>query len=128
MIGVVLIILFLMGVYILLSIQKKNECKRVVKGKEQKEPKEPKVSCAKVQNTFVPVEDHIVPTHASQTNKFNNMIGNVNSSQGVGPGVLEVVIPSDFYQFTSRPGEYDWPSGSIEPDYIYNGDRIHRRL
>ena len=120
MIGIILIILFLIGVYMLLSIQKKGTCKKVVE--------EQKVSCAKVQNTFVPVEDYIVPTHASHTNKMNNKLGNVNSSAGYGPGVLEVVIPSDFYQFSSRPGEYDWPSGSIEPDYIYNDDGHHRRL
>jgi hypothetical protein len=122
MLGVVLIILFLTGVYWLLSIQKKRGCKKNVKKVAQK------VSCAKAQHGFVPIEGNIVPTHASQTNKFNNKIGNVNSSQGVGPGVLEVVIPSDFYQFSSRPGEYDWPSGSIMPDYIYNNDGIHRQL
>lgn len=120
MIGIILIIIFLIGLFWLVSIQKKASCKKVVARQ--------KVTCAKAQHTFVPVEDHIVPTHASQTNKMNNMIGNVNSSQGVGPGLLEVVIPSDFYQFSSRPGEYDWPSGSIEPDYIYNGDGVHRRL
>jgi len=67
----------------------------------------------------VPVEDHIVPTHASHTNKMNNMIGNVNSSEGVGPGLLEVVVPSDFYWSTKPPEKYRWPSGSILPDYIY---------
>ena len=67
----------------------------------------------------VPIEDHIVPTHASQTNKMNNMLGNVNSSQGIGPGLLEVVVPSDFYWSTKPPQKYRWPSGSILPDYIY---------
>ena len=67
----------------------------------------------------VPVEDHIVPTHASHTNKMNDMIGNVNSSEGVGPGLLEVVVPSDFYWSTKHPQKYRWPSGSILPDYIY---------
>ena len=67
----------------------------------------------------VPIEAHIVPTHASQTNKMNNMLGNVNSSQGVGPGLLEVVVPSDFYWSTKPPQKYRWPSGSILPDYIY---------
>ena len=71
---------------------------------------------------FVPVEDTIVPNAASHTNKMNNKLGNVNSSQGYGPGILEVVIPSDYYQSTSRPEEYNWPSGSILPDYIFNSE------
>lgn len=70
---------------------------------------------------FVPVEDNVVPTHASHTNKMNNMIGNVNSSQGVGKGLLEVVVPSDYYQYPLVPTDTEkrWPSGSILPDYIY---------
>jgi len=73
--------------------------------------------------SFVPVEDHIVPTHASQSNKMNNMIGNANSSQGVGPGLLEVVVPSDYYRKNKMPTEQTtryWPSGSILPDYIFD--------
>ena len=72
-----------------------------------------------IPNTFVPIEAHIVPTHASQTNKMNNMIGTVNSSQGVGPGILEVVVPSDIYNSKTRPYEHRWPSGSILPDYLH---------
>ena len=52
---------------------------------------------------------------------MNDMIGNVNSSQGVGDGLLEVVVPSDFYQYPLVPSDTkkQWPSGSILPDYIY---------
>jgi len=123
MFGLILIILFLMGIYWLLSIQKHRSCKKLIKKRKpvKKESKYMPIS-------FVPVEDNIVPSHASHTNKMNNKLGNVNSSQGIGPGLLEVVIPSDFYQFSSRPGEYDWPSGSIMPDYIFNGDGVHRRI
>ena len=74
-------------------------------------------------NAPVPVEDHVVPTHASHSNKMNNMIGNVNSSQGVGPGLLEVVVPSDYYVKNKMPTEQTrryWPSGSILPDYIFD--------
>ena len=81
--------------------------------------KKPYQNLGYMPTTFVPIETHIVPTHASQTNKLNNMIGNVNSSQGVGPGILEVVIPSDFYNSKSRPSEHRWPSGSILPDYLH---------
>lgn len=88
--------------------------------KKRYELKKPYLQPKFMPTTFVPIESHIVPTHASQTNKLNNMIGNVNSSTGVGPGILEVVIPSDFYTLTSRPAEHKWPSGSILPDYIYN--------
>ena len=112
MIGLILIILFLLGLYFLLSIQGKpvhRPYKRVM------------------MNDFVPIEASVVPNAASHTNKMNDKLGNVRSSQGYGPGILEVVIPSDYYQFSSRPGEYYWPSGSIFPDYIYNGSH-HKKI
>lgn len=99
-----------------------NQPKPIPK-KERKPKRLPKIR----PHDFVPVEDIIVPTSASQTNKMNNKLGNVNSSQGYGPGILEVVIPSDYYQFSSRPGEYYWPSGSILPDYIYNNS-THKKI
>ena len=122
MIGFILILLFLTGMFFLLSIQRLKPLKK------QYKLKKPYLRPRTMPNDFVPVEDHIVPTHASHTNKMNNMLGNVNSSQGVDPGLLEVVIPSDFYQFSSRPGEYYWPSGSILPDYIFNQDGVHQKI
>jgi hypothetical protein len=118
MLLIIIIILFLLGLYYLFLIQIRQKRKEVYKHSKKARTMPP---------SFVPIEDHIVPTHASSTNKFNNMIGNVNSSQGVGPGLLEVVIPSDFYDPELLPAEYKpyWPSGSISPDYIYKDDRIH---
>lgn len=75
--------------------------------------------------SFVASEAEIVPTHASYSNKFNDVIG--NSTSGIAPGsygVAEVVIPSDWYMFRTPPTEFDgpyWPRGSIEPDFIYPG-------
>jgi len=107
----ILCIVFILGLWYLISIQR---ARKILSKKPRKTSYMP--------TTFVPIEAHIVPTHASQTNKMNNMIGNVNSSQGVGPGMLEVVIPSDYYSPKRLPSEYSgpyWPSGSILPDYIY---------
>jgi hypothetical protein len=117
MIGLILIILFLLGLYFLLSIQNRPVSKPV--RRLYKHPKS--------MGGFVPIEASVVPNAASHTNKMNDKLGNVRSSQGYGPGILEVVIPSDYYQFSSRPGEYYWPSGSIFPDYIYNGSH-HKKI
>ncbi len=82
--------------------------------------------------SFVASEAEIVPTHASYSNKFNDVIG--NSTSGIAPGshgVAEVVIPSDWYMFRTPPTEFDgpyWPSGSIEPDFIYPGGDPKRPL
>lgn len=67
---------------------------------------------------FVPVEDHIVPTHASQSNKFNNELG-AKTTAVVGDALPEIVVHSDWYK-PPLPTEYMgpyWPRGSIEPDY-----------
>jgi hypothetical protein len=122
MIGIILILFFLIGLVWLLTIQGGSCLKK--RYKLRKPYKHPRT----IPSDFVPVEDTIVPTAASHTNKMNDKLGNVNSSQGYGPGILEVAIPSDFYQFSSRPGEYYWPSGSILPDYIFNGDGVHKRV
>jgi len=122
MIGIILILCFLIGLFWLLSVQRR------VPLKKQHKLKKPYTNPKTMPRDFVPVEDSIVPNAASHTNKMNDKLGNVNSSQGYGPGILEVVIPSDFYQFSSRPGEYYWPSGTILPDYIFNGDGAHKRL
>ena len=130
MIGFILILLFLISVFYLLTIQRKPSLKK--KNKESQSHKDLYKQEYKPSRTmppdFVPVEDVIVPNAASHTNKFNDKIGNVNSSQGYGPGILEVVIPSDYYQFSSRPNEYYWPSGSILPDYIFNEDGVHKKI
>jgi len=69
------------------------------------------------------MEDRIVPTHASYSNKFNDMVGNMNAEE-VNPGPREVVIPSDWYMNYSLPTEYDglyWPTGSVPPTFLYPG-------
>jgi len=78
---------------------------------------------------FVPVEDRIVPSHASYSNKFNDQIGTLNaevigpasSDLGVqGHGTQEVVIPSDWFMKATPPTEFDgpyWPSGRIQPEF-----------
>jgi len=68
---------------------------------------------------FVPVEDHIVPSHASYSNKFNDQIGTLNA-EVIGYGTKEVVIPSDWYMSREPPTEFDgpyWPSGRIQPEF-----------
>ena len=68
---------------------------------------------------FVPVEDRIVPSHASYSNKFNDQIGTLNADV-VGYGTQEVVIPSDWYMKVTPPTEFDgpyWPSGRIQPEF-----------
>jgi len=73
--------------------------------------------------SFVPVEDRIVPTHASYSNKMNDMVGNMNAEL-VTPGFGEVVVPSDWYMKRELPTEYDgayWPPGGISHDFLYPG-------
>jgi len=80
--------------------------------------------------SFVPVEDHVVPTHASYSNKLNDSIGTLNADL-VGPGGYEVVIPSDWYMSRTLPTEFDgayWPSGSIQPDFLYPGSNPKQPL
>jgi hypothetical protein len=80
--------------------------------------------------SFVPIEADIVPTHASYSNKFNDIIGNASSGI-VGEGVHEVVIPSDWIDPRYMPTEYDgayWPSTQIMPDYLYPGGDPKRPL
>jgi hypothetical protein len=79
---------------------------------------------------FVPSEARIVPTHANYSNKFNDVIGNANSGI-IGPGVREVVIPSDWYMSRTLPTEFDghyWPRGTIDYDFIYPGSDPKRPL
>ena len=76
-------------------------------------------------DSIVPVEDRVVPTHASYSNKFNDVIGNANSGL-MQPAPAEVVIPSDIFHWPYLPSEFDgkyWPSGSMQPDYIYPGQQ-----
>jgi len=75
--------------------------------------------------SFVASEARVVPSKASYSNKFNDVIGNFDSGLAPGAiGVPEIVIPSDWYMFRTPPTEFDgpyWPSGSIKPDFIYPG-------
>ena len=117
------ILVFFLGLAYLLSIQR---------------PAPPQQKQKKIEETpimplsFVASEAEIVPSHASYSNKFNDVIGNATS--GIAPGsygVAEVVIPSDWYMFRTPPTEFDgpyWPRGSIEPDFIYPGSDPKRPL
>jgi hypothetical protein len=81
-------------------------------------------------SNFVPVEDVIVPTHASYSNKLNDSIGTRNA-QLVVPGAGEVVVPSDWFMSRELPTEYDgpyWPSGSIQYDFLFPGSDPKRLL
>jgi len=81
-------------------------------------------------SSFVPVEDRIVPTHASYSNKMNDMIGNMNAEL-VTPGFGEIVVPSDWYMKRELPTEYDgayWPPGGIVPDFLYPGSDPNQPL
>jgi hypothetical protein len=119
------ILVFFLGLAYLLSIQRPAPPPPPPKPKTiQEAPKMPL--------SFVASEAEIVPSHASYSNKFNDVIGNATS--GIAPGshgVAEVVIPSDWYMFRTPPTEFDgpyWPSGSIEPDFIYPGSDPKRPL
>jgi hypothetical protein len=73
-----------------------------------------------ISNSFVPMLDIVVPTHAHHSNKFNNIIGNQDSGT-IGPQIAEVVVPSDWYIQNKIPSDYTkryWPKGTIEPDYL----------
>lgn len=116
-----IVILFLLCLWYLLSIQKQRELerKRAYDPPSAKTPKAEPLS-------FVPMLDTVVPSHASYTNKFNDIIGN-QDSQWVSPeNVPEVAVASDWFHWPYLPTEFDgpyWPSGSIAPDYIYPGGR-----
>lgn len=121
----VLAVLFMVGFAVLLYGQTRREIT----------PPEPDNECGdtriKVEGpTFVPVEDAVVPTHASQTNKFNNNIGG-KSAAVVGPALPEVVVHSDWYYNPYLPTEFDgpyWPRGTVQYDYIYPGSDPKRPL
>jgi hypothetical protein len=133
----ILSIVFMLGIAYLLSIQENKNVQRPVKKRvrfnntvEFAVVKETPDAHPRFMNDFVPVEDHIVPTHASHTNKFNNELG-AKTTAAYGPALLEVVYPSDFYTSTYPPSMFDgpyWPKGSIEPDYIYPGSDPARPL
>ena len=112
---------FVLGVWYLLSIQERR--KREYHYKPSPRPRIQPFD-------FVPVQDAVVPTHASQTNKFNNNIGG-KSAAVVGDALPEVVIHSDWYRSKYPPTDFSgraWPRGSIEPDYIYPGSHPNRKF
>ena len=111
---------FIMGLHYLLHLQKKRHVKQ--QEKKSEELVEPP--------SFVPMEARVVPTHASYSNKFNDVIGNETSGI-IGEGVREVVVPSDWYMSRTLPTEFDgpyWPNGGIQPDFIYPGSDPNRPL
>lgn len=111
-----LLLAFLIGLYLLLGQQHERR-------RNANYTSHPPNEFRPMPRTFVPMEDNVVPTHASQTNKLNNKIGNATSGI-VGEAGVEVVVPSDFYHSPYLPTDFAgpyWPSGSIHPDYIYPG-------
>jgi hypothetical protein len=119
------------GVWWLLSMQTQFKRDAIYKkGPSQLTTKAVKDAEMRGPTDFVPVEDARVPTHASQSNKWNNKIGNHDSGV-VGPAHYEVVVPSDWYMSRTLPTEFDgpyWPSGSIAPDFIFPGSDPARPL
>lgn len=90
----------------------------------------PTVQSCTMKTPFIASEDRVVPTHASYSNKFNDVIGNATSGI-VGEGVYQAVIPSDWIDPRYMPTEYDgayWPSTQIMPDYLYPGGDPKRPL
>lgn len=80
--------------------------------------------------SFVPMEDRIVPTHASYSNRMNDVIGNINSGE-VNDCQKEVVVASDWYMNHFLPTEFDgnyWPTGSVAPTFLYPGADPERPL
>jgi hypothetical protein len=120
---IILVVLFLAGIGWLLSIQQERKQQAAYKpAKTEADLQQPL--------EFVASEARIVPTHANYSNKFNDVIGNANSGI-IGPGVREVVIPSDWYMSRTLPTEFDghyWPRGTIDYDFIYPGGDPKRPL
>jgi hypothetical protein len=81
--------------------------------------------------SFFPSEAKIVPSHASYSNKFNDVIGNEKSGIFGPAAEPELIIPSDWYMSATLPTEFDgkyWPKGTIEYDFIYPGGDPDRPL
>jgi hypothetical protein len=111
-----LLVIAIIGVYLLLAQQKERQ-------RTKNYISHPPNEIRPMPRTFVPMEDNVVPTHASQTNKLNNWIGN-GTSGIVGDAGVELVVPSDFYHSPYLPTDFAgpyWPSGTISPEYIYPG-------
>jgi hypothetical protein len=124
-IGVVLVMLLLGYLWYLLSQQRDLKVERQVAYK----PNPPGVQCAEVAPWWPSIAE-VVPSHASYSNKFNDVIGNENSGI-IGEGVGEVVIASDWYMSRYLPTEFDgdyWPNGGIQPDFLYPGGDPARPL
>jgi hypothetical protein len=117
-----LTVLFLLGLAYLVSIQESRKVSKPYIPKPQVPRPDP--------FDFVPVEDHIVPTQPYHSNKFNDELGSKTTALAQ-PGPAAVVVASDWYQWPHLPTDYDgayWPSGSIEPDYLYPGSDPKRPL
>lgn len=125
------ILSWFMGVWFLLSNQIKFREEAIyTKGPSQLTNQAIKEAEERGPTEFVPMEHVRVPTHASQTNKWNNKIGNHDSGI-VGPAQYKVVVPSDWFMSRTLPTEFDgpyWPSGSIQPDFIFPGSDPNRPL
>ena len=119
------------GVWWLLSIQAQQRQDAVyTNGPSQLTKQAVKEAEERGPTDFVPMEAVRVPTHASQSNKLNNTIGNYDSGV-IGPAQYEVVVPSDWYMSRTLPTEFDgpyWPSGSVAPDFIFPGSDPKRPL
>jgi hypothetical protein len=117
-----LVVVFIVWIGLVLSQQRKP-------GDPQPREK-PTVQSCTMKSPFMPLEADIVPSHASYSNKFNDIIGNASSGI-VGQGIKQAVIPSDWIDPRYMPTEYDgayWPSTQIMPDYLYPGGDPNRPL
>lgn len=128
--SVTLTVLFLAGLAYLLSIQESRLVSQPYTSETKRGPVLPPLYPTPDNTDFVPVEDHIVPTHASHSNKFNNELG-AKTTALAQPGPAEVVVASDWFYWPYLPTEFEgayWPRGSIQPDYIFPGSDPRKPL
>jgi hypothetical protein len=124
-----LLVLFLVGIGILLSIQHMPQKRDMYQPTaEAKAPLE--VSERMIQ----PIEPVALEAARLPSPRYKFQGSIANSASGLAPGaepMHEVVIPSDWYMSAYLPTEFDgtmWPNGLIAPDFLYPGSDAGRPL
>ena len=125
------ILSWFIGVWLLLSNQTRFKEEAIYKkGPSQLTKQAVKEVETQGPTDFVPVEDIRYPTSGYPSKKNNSKVG-IHDWGIVGPAEYEVVVPSDWYMSRTLPTEFDgpyWPSGSIQPDFIFPGSDPKRPL
>lgn len=125
------ILSWLIGVWWLLSNQARfKQDTAYKKGPSQLTNKTVKEVEKRGPTDFVPVEDIRYPTNGYPNKKNNSKVG-IHDWEVIGPAEYEVGVPSDWYMSSTLPTEFDgpyWPSGSIQPDFIFPGSDPKRPL